>query len=93
MKMNMNSDCIYIAKRLYNDRMNITIVHAVDEDCNEFICILFGYFGAARYMTTETFENAAIMEYSAPDWERFEEGARDANEYGNEWIIPKRKEQ
>lgn len=40
--LNKKSDCYYINKIVYFQPLNISKVHLIDENCNEFICTVVG---------------------------------------------------
>ena len=73
MNINMKSDCIYINKAIYNKAMDVSVMHIVDEDCNEFMAVMFGCYMPKQYVETETFKNVTMKPYDDEEWRKIED--------------------
>lgn len=68
--MNMKSDSIYISKVIYIKIMNVSVMHIVDEDCNEYMALMFGWYMPRQYVKPEMFKDVTMKPYDENEWNR-----------------------
>lgn len=67
-KLNKKSDCYYIEKAVYFKPFNISKVHLIDDDCNEFIATVVGCNFVRGYESPKCLKVIDYEEYSAEKW-------------------------
>ena len=67
-KLNEKSDVYYIGKMVSFKPLNISKVHLVDDDCNEFIATVAGVFYMRDYIRPADIKVIDYEEYTAEKW-------------------------
>ena len=68
-KLNKKSDAYFVAKIVAFKPFNISKVHLVDDDCNEFIATIVGVRNMIGYNATADIKVIDCEEYSAEKWD------------------------
>lgn len=67
-KLNKKSECYYINKQVSFKPLNLSKVHLIDDDCNEFIATVIGVWNMKGYNSTTDIKVIDYEEYTAEKW-------------------------
>ena len=67
--LNTKSDCYYLDKMVGFRPLNISKVHIIDDDCNEFIATVIGIAFMHGYISPSEINIIACEEYTQDKWE------------------------
>lgn len=68
-KLNKKSDAYYINKMVSFKPLNISKVHLIDDDCNEFIVTVVGVWNMKGYNNPKDIKVIDCEEYTPEKWE------------------------
>lgn len=68
-KLNKKSDVYYINKMVGFKPLNISKVHLIDDDCNEFIATVVGVEHLREYISPADIKVLDYEEYTAKKWD------------------------
>lgn len=69
-KLNKKSDVYYINKMVGFKPLNISKVHLIDDDCNEFIATVVGVEHLREYISPADIKVLDYEEYTAEKWDK-----------------------
>ena len=67
-KLNKNSDVYYINSMVCFKPLNISKVHLIDENCNEFIATVVGVWNMKGYNSPKEIKVLDYEEYTSEKW-------------------------
>ena len=68
-KLNKKSEMYYINKMVSFKPLNISKVHLIDDDCNEFIATVVGVWNMKGYNSPADIKVVDYEEYTAEKWD------------------------